>query len=221
VYNIVKIAELNIKESMIEASKKYAKGSLIDIGCGTKPYKNIFKDYVDSHFGIEEPIQNEAHYKEKTEVDLYCNFLDLDKSYDNKYDTLLCNQVLEHVLETNKFISKCHNILKKDGYGIFTVPMTWKLHAEPYDYYRFTKYSLEKLFKENGFTITEIKPLEGSLATTSQLIILYLCDLKINNIFFKAFRRFMFYALDFIALKLDKKFFVDNICITYLLVVKK
>lgn len=147
--------------------------------------------------------------------------MNLDDKHNGKYDTLLCNQVLEHIYETDKFVSKCNNVLKKGGYGIFTMPMTWKLHAEPYDYHRFTKYSLEIMFKEKGFEIVELKQLEGGLATISQLIILFMHDLRTNNVLYRIFRKAAVCFLNIIAPAFDKVLYVDNICLTYLLVVKK
>lgn len=45
---------------------------------------------------------------------------------DNTYDFILCNHVLEHILDDNKAISELHRVLKKDGVGIFQVPIDMK-----------------------------------------------------------------------------------------------
>ena len=42
---------------------------------------------------------------------------------DNTYDFILCNHVLEHVLDDNKAMSELYRVLKKDGTGIFQVPI--------------------------------------------------------------------------------------------------
>jgi|TARA_B110000902_G_scaffold80091_1_gene95210 SAM-dependent methyltransferase len=45
---------------------------------------------------------------------------------DNTYDFILCNHVLEHILDDNKAISELYRVLKKDGVGIFQVPIDMK-----------------------------------------------------------------------------------------------
>ena len=42
---------------------------------------------------------------------------------DNTYDFILCNHVLEHVLDDNKTMSELYRVLKKGGTGIFQVPI--------------------------------------------------------------------------------------------------
>ena len=42
---------------------------------------------------------------------------------DNTYDFILCNHVLEHVLDDKKAIKELYRVLKKDGTGIFQVPI--------------------------------------------------------------------------------------------------
>lgn len=45
---------------------------------------------------------------------------------DNTYDFILCNHVLEHVLNDKKAIKELYRVLKKGGIGIFQVPIDMK-----------------------------------------------------------------------------------------------
>tara|TARA_B100000768_G_scaffold84826_1_gene80206 strand:- start:713 stop:1477 length:765 start_codon:yes stop_codon:yes gene_type:complete len=45
---------------------------------------------------------------------------------DNTYDFILCNHVLEHVLDDKKAIKELYRVLKKGGTGIFQVPIDMK-----------------------------------------------------------------------------------------------
>ena len=56
---------------------------------------------------------------------------------DNTYDFILCNHVLEHVLEDKKAINELYRVLKKGGIGIFQVPIDMKR---------------EKTFQDNSIT---------------------------------------------------------------------
>ena len=44
-----KIAE----EALRDAFSKYARGRVVDIGCGEKPYGELLKPYVSQHVGID------------------------------------------------------------------------------------------------------------------------------------------------------------------------
>ena len=45
---------------------------------------------------------------------------------DNSYDFILCNHVLEHVLDDKKAMNELYRVLKKGGTGIFQVPIDMK-----------------------------------------------------------------------------------------------
>ncbi len=223
--SIVKISNEGIIKVIQIAASKYAKGELIDIGCGTKPYEAIFQPHINSYFGIDYESSAESNYSTDTKADLFidCTNTGLEKE---TYDTLLSTQVMEHIYDTASYVKECHRLLKKGGYGIFTVPMSWRCHGEPYDFYRFTKYSLEKIFKENGFLIIELKEIEGTFATIIQHFIVFLANRQgYQNIIFRIARKsvcsILFSIMNFTALKLDRFFWDEKLCLNYILVVKK
>ena len=57
----------------------------------------------------------------------------LDIPYDNAYfDVVICNHVLEHVENDAKGMSEIFRVLKKDGFAILQVPISYKL-AKTYE----------------------------------------------------------------------------------------
>lgn len=100
----------------------------------------------------------------------------------------------------------------------------WQCHSEPYDFYRFTKFGIEKKFREQSFEIMELRPLEGAFAALIQMEIasLYLAPSNIMaRIIRKLLNPIVLPALNFIALRMDKTIHNDKLCLNYLLVVKK
>ena len=149
--------------------KKYAKGKLLDIGCGEKPYKNMTKHYVSEYIGLDH--KNTLH--DKSEIDLFGTAYDIPVENDT-FDTVLCTAVLEHLEEPDKAIKETNRVLKKDGCAIYAVPLFWHLHEEPRDFYRYTKYGLKYLFEKNNFEIVELKPLSGFWVTFGQELVYYI-----------------------------------------------
>jgi SAM-dependent methyltransferase len=81
---------------------------------------------------------------------------------------------LEHLEEPEFALRECFRVIKNGGVVIYTVPFIWPLHEEPRDFYRFSKYGLEYLFKKVGFEIIEILPLCGFWGTFGQQLVYYL-----------------------------------------------
>ena len=162
---VCKIADV----ALTDATQKYAKGKLLDIGCGEKPYKKMVVPYVDEHIGLD----HEDTLHNKSNVDLFGTAYNIPVD-DEEFDTILCTAVLEHVEEPKEAIAEAYRVLKKGGYAIYTAPLFWHLHEEPRDFYRFTQYGLKYLFEKNGFETVELRPLSGFWVTFGQEFVYYL-----------------------------------------------
>lgn len=122
----------NIMDKAISSSvKKYAKGKLIDIGGGTKPYAEMVRHYVDEHIGIDH--QDTMH--DKNSIDRFGTAYEIPAE-DGKFDSAICTLVLEHLEEPETALREFYRILKTGGIAIYTVPFQWHIHEEPNDYYR-------------------------------------------------------------------------------------
>ncbi len=144
----------------------YAKGQLLDVGCGSKPYLSILKDKVEIYIGLDLP----SLYKE---IDVYGSALEIPFR-DRSFDTVLSTQVLEHVPEPSKMMGEIGRVIKPGGYLMLTAPQTARIHGEPHDYYRFTKYGLSYLAGENGFKVIHLSPHGGIWIAIGYLISFYI-----------------------------------------------
>ncbi len=212
-YQIDKLIKDLIWDDLVEASK-YAKGSMLDIGCGKSPYRRLFENNIESYTGLD-PRSSVADIKQ----DFY-----KAKIKPNSYDTVLSTQVLEHVPEPEEFIRKVYRILKKKGIVIITVPFVGSLHEEPYDYFRYTPYSLTYLFSKIGFKIVYIKGQGNWLAAIATDLIFYL-ESSFNRFGFKYPKRILqliIQTFGYISLKLPPRFTKPDLSpINYILVAEK
>ncbi len=151
---------------LTRVAKKYFVGRLIDIGCGTKPYAELLKPYVTEHIGVD----HEGTFHSKDNVDLFGTAYAIPAP-DASFDSALCTAALEHLEEPEQALRECYRVLKSGGVAIYSVPFIWHLHEEPRDFYRFTKYGLDYLFKKVGFEVIEIKALSGFWVTFGQLFV--------------------------------------------------
>jgi SAM-dependent methyltransferase len=159
------LAKLNLLLAMKYAAK-YTKGVTVDIGCGKKPYYKYFQEKTTSYFGLDYPDYS-IDTTWRMDVISDAQLLPIK---DCSADTVVCNQVLEHIPDTHEFFRNVRRVLRSEGILILTVPFFWGLHEEPRDYYRFTKYGLLYLCEANGLDVVDIKKLGGIWGTIFQRI---------------------------------------------------
>ena len=146
------------------AANKYAKGTVFDIGCGNKPYEEMFKGKTDKYFGCD-VIQSNLN-----KVDIICEATNIPVE-SNSVETVFSTQVIEHVADHQQLVREAFRILKKDGVFIVSGPMYWHLHEEPFDFFRFTKHGFRHIMEVNGFEVVEILANGGKWAVLGQAII--------------------------------------------------
>lgn len=75
---------------------------------------------------------------------------------DAAYDHVVCFNVLEHIFNYQNVLNESHRVLKENGTAIFAVPFVMQVHPSPRDHWRYTKATLERIFKTAGFRHIEI-----------------------------------------------------------------
>jgi SAM-dependent methyltransferase len=140
-----------------------ARGRLLDVGCGQRPYESLFSPHVSEYVGIEHEatfgLTNAATGAKAP--DLYYDGERLPFE-DKSFDTVLNVQVLEHTPEPGRLVIEMARVLKDDGLLILTAPFDFRLHEQPHDYFRYTPHGLGVLCKKAGLEVVETFPL-GSL----------------------------------------------------------
>jgi SAM-dependent methyltransferase len=134
----------------LEREKPY----VIDIGCGHKPYSDLFEscDYL----GVD-------YTDNDSSPDIIADATNIPLESETA-DIVFSTQVIEHVPNPQDMVKECFRLLKPGGYLILTGPFYWPIHEEPYDFYRFTKYGFEHLLKSADFDSWDIKPDGGDWA---------------------------------------------------------
>lgn len=203
-----------------EALKGYAKKKLLDLGCGNKPYKEWYEPLTETSVGCD------ATQSSENVVDVIC--LASELPFENEsFDTVFSTQVLEHVFEQQKMIDESARVLKKSGYLILSVPFTWELHEEPYDFFRITKYGLKEMFEKSGFEIEYIKANGGKWAALFQMMInTVYSTFKYKTIKAKILKTLFLdlkltWLINQFAIWLDKRHFDEGWTLNYLVVAKK
>jgi SAM-dependent methyltransferase len=156
----------HLHDRALRRHARHLGGRLIDIGCGTKPYRTMLADAVETHVGVD----HEACIHDRSDVDLTGTAYEMPVD-DEAFDSALCTAVLEHLEEPERALRECHRVLRPGGTALYSVPFIWHLHEEPRDFFRFSKYGLKHLFEKTGFDVIEIEPLSGFWVTFGQMLV--------------------------------------------------
>ena len=187
--------------------KKYAKGRVLDIGCGNKPYQAMFKNLITEYVGTDIMQSN------LKKVDVICEATKIPLP-DASFDTVFSTQAIEHVADHQALVGEAYRLLKPGGYFIVSGPMYWHLHEEPYDYFRFTKHGFKYVLEKAGFKELEILANGGKWATLGQAII-HTLPARLTKIKMMRSIHNRFFSF------LDEKFYNDFNTMNYVVVGKK
>lgn len=87
---------------------------------------------------------------------------------DSSFEFILCTEVLEHLHTPHQAIAEMSRVLKPGGTLILTTRFVFPIHDAPHDYFRYTTYGLQHLFK--AWHITELIPETQTMSAIGALI---------------------------------------------------
>jgi SAM-dependent methyltransferase len=158
-------AQRLILDGLVEQLQAFH-GTLLDIGCGNRPYKPLFvsppsrvtryigMDLRDSGYGAPD-LRWDGHH------------IPMD---DSSVDCAVATEVLEHCPEPEIVMKEAARVLKPGGFLFFTVPFFWPLHCVPHDEYRYTPFALQRHLTNSGFQQIAMKARGGWDASLAQMI---------------------------------------------------
>lgn len=147
-----------ILRSYLVRARPFLKGKLLDAGCGSQRYRDLFA--FDTYVGME--------ISEKFAPDVVGDIRKMPFG-DNELGSILNSQVLEHVDDTHAVFSEFRRVLKPGSYLCITVPFIARIHEVPHNYWRISEFGLRYLFDWHGFEEIQILPMGGSLTTQAYL----------------------------------------------------
>jgi len=159
-----RLAKRQLGDALAAAAARHARGRLIDIGCGEKPYAAALAPHVDEHLGVDHAGSPHA----LTSVDVLAGAYEIPLA-DASFDTALMAEVLEHLEDPGRALAEANRLLRPGGTLILTVPFMWALHEEPRDFFRYSPHGLRHLLAAAGFAGIDVRPLSGQWSTLALL----------------------------------------------------
>ena len=144
-------------------------GQVLDVGCGSKPYRALFE--CESYVGMD--MHNPGHDHAKEDIDVF---------YDGNafpfpaeaFDSVVCFQVLEHVFDPDMLLREIVRVLRPDGVLLLTVPFVWDEHEQPNDFARYSSFGILHLLQRHGFTVVQASKSCADVRALAQMVNAYL-----------------------------------------------
>jgi len=141
----------------------HARCSVIDIGCGEQPWRKLIESHDSCYIGTD-IVQNA-----QGNVDIVSDITQIPVAA-NKFDIVLCSEVLEHVADTADAVMELARITKPGGHIILTTPFCYPLHEEPFDFVRLTPYNIALQAKDNGLEIRILQTMGNEIEVIATII---------------------------------------------------
>ncbi len=149
-----------------EAADSLAPGArVLDVGAGDAPYRELF-----AHCEYRTSDWSGSVHERAAEADVIAS-ADALPLPDASIDAALLTQMLEHVPDPAAVLGEAARVLRPGGRIFLTVPFVWELHELPFDFWRFTPASLQRLLGGAGFTEIAIEPRTDCFTTIAQLLL--------------------------------------------------
>jgi 2-polyprenyl-3-methyl-5-hydroxy-6-metoxy-1,4-benzoquinol methylase len=162
-----------IRRALYDSKLNYVNkitGRVLDIGCGSKPYKNMFARATE-YVGMDTKISGHKHVNENIDIYYDGKVFPLEE---NAFDNAVCFQVLEHVEDIDLFLDEISRVIKKNGYILIDMPFFWEEHEMPYDFRRLTESGLKNILKKHHFQVVKYEKFNNGLELIPQFLNLYL-----------------------------------------------
>ncbi len=158
--------------------RELVRGRVLDVGCSTKPYQPLFDHNVTQYVGADVPFAGHAN----PVIDVFSRAEYLPFQGES-FDTVLLTEVLEHVPDPGSALQEVARVLVPEGKAIVSVPFMYRVHEAPYDFYRYTPFSMKHLAEAAGLRVSEVKTRGGYFTVFADL------SNKGNTLLFGALRR--------------------------------
>lgn len=191
---------------------------IVDVGCGEQPIRSLIEKRDAQYISVD-VVQNS-----KNNVDIVCSAASIELP-SNFADIIFCTEVIEHISDTDKAFSELTRILRWNGYIILTIPFSYCLHEEPYDFIRPTPYLIQVLADKYFLKVVTLEKTGNELEVIGTIFDNIFSQHKFHRklvwLFFAFFRFFLrllsntiLYALSKIFNKvLQQKFYLNTVAV--------
>ncbi len=162
---------MHFEAAIEDAVANFAQGlprgvRVLDAGAGEGTHKHYFA--AQRYCGLDLAIGDKAWDYSALDV---LGDLETLPFPDRTFDAAINIVTLEHVLHPDRVIRELSRVLAPGGRFLLVAPLQWEEHQQPHDYGRFTRFALDRLLQQAGFTEIMIQPVGGIFRLISRRLL--------------------------------------------------
>lgn len=162
-----------VRRSILESLRRslvFFSGTVLDIGCGYMPYREMVlsSSTVKEYIGLD--LANNQGYQLKPDLTWDGKSIPLS---DASVNCAIATELFEHCPEPEAIMREILRVLSPGGILFFTIPFLWPLHDVPHDEYRYTPFSLGRHLTNAGFHRIGLQAMGGWDESMAQMIGLF------------------------------------------------
>lgn len=160
------LARSALRDEISRSAALLPDGPLLDVGCGTMPYRDLF-------------VRNNPY--ECLEIDQPRNVgkPHVTHLYDGhafglppeSFAVVFSSQTLEHSFSPEEMLREAFDVLRPGGRLLLAMPFFWPEHEQPFDSQRFTSFGLTARLEAAGFVVRTVTKTNPGVAAIIQLLI--------------------------------------------------
>ncbi len=203
----------------LERARAHARGVLLDVGCGSRPFAWLFADRVERYLGTDLPG---SVFLGGAPPDAYARAEELPLR-DHSVDTVLGLSMLTYLPEPQRMLGEASRVLKPGGVLLLEFTQMAPLHDPPHDYYRFTRYGAEWLLRRAGFEPIEFIPIGGLMSRVglSAIAVLNRLNRGPTRVLTEIPVRVLYVVVQVLFELLDRVFFTRGEVLAHLVVARR
>ncbi len=147
------------------AIPRYARGRLLELGCGKMPYYKLYRQHVDNVICTDWPHSLHGFSHLDFAADLNVGI----PLGDATIDTILASDLLEHIYRPKALIAEMQRVLRPGGTAIINTPFLYWVHEAPFDFYRFTPYAIERMATEAGLRLLRLDSIGNAVCVLADV----------------------------------------------------
>jgi SAM-dependent methyltransferase len=159
--------EASIEDAVSSFAKTTPRGvRVLDAGAGEGDHKHHFA--AQRYCGLDLGIGDRAWNYSGLDV---LGDLETLPFPDAAFEAAINIVTLEHVLHPAVVLCELGRVLAPGGRLLLVAPLQWEEHQQPHDYGRFTRFALDRLLRQAGFTEVSIQPVGGIFRLISRRLL--------------------------------------------------
>ncbi len=134
---------------------EYCRGRALDAGCGYGGWRATINKTASDYESLDVEARGDAAPTYMGDI------MSMPQVPSDRFDTVVCHQVLEHVPRPSDAMGEFHRLLQSGGHLLLSVPHLSRRHEIPHDYFRFTQDGVRALCEGAGFEVVVIQAYGG------------------------------------------------------------